>query len=82
MFFHFLGPDNLKNGDNSKSPKNELLGFAMQQEYWGRNTDIEFDKASLYEYTREWVDRVKRGGFIEVTDDYLLILLNLSIEKF
>ena len=31
-FFHFPGPYNLKNGDNSKSPKNELLGFAMQQE--------------------------------------------------
>ena len=32
--FHFPGPDNLKNGDNSKSPKNELLGFAMQQVQW------------------------------------------------
>ena len=32
LFFHFPGPYNLKNGDNSKSPKNELLGFAMQQE--------------------------------------------------
>ena len=32
MFFHFPGPNNLKNGDNTKSPKNELLGFAMQQE--------------------------------------------------
>ena len=32
LFFHFPGPDNLKNGDNSKSPKNELLGFTMQQE--------------------------------------------------
>ena len=33
MFFHFLGPDNLKYGDNSKwSKKNELLGFAMQQQ--------------------------------------------------
>ena len=27
MFFHFLGPENLKNGDNSKLPKIELLGF-------------------------------------------------------
>ena len=32
VFFHFPGPNNLKNGDNTKSPKNELLGFAMQQE--------------------------------------------------
>ena len=32
VFFHFPGPDNLKNGDNSKSQKNELLDFAMQQE--------------------------------------------------
>ena len=31
-FSIFPGPDNLKNGDNSKSPKNELQGFAMQQE--------------------------------------------------
>ena len=37
LFFHFPGPDNFKNGDNSKSPKNELLGFAMQQE--NRTTD-------------------------------------------
>ena len=34
MFFQFPGPDNLKTGDNSKSPKNELLRFAMQQENW------------------------------------------------
>ena len=33
MLFHFPDPDNLKNGDNSKSPKNELLAFAMQQEH-------------------------------------------------
>ena len=33
VFFHFSGPDNLKNDDNSKSPKNELLGFAMNQEH-------------------------------------------------
>ena len=38
MFFHFPGPDKLKNGDNSKSPKNKLLGFAMQQEQGLVNT--------------------------------------------
>ena len=38
----------------------------------GSNTDIEFDKASLYEYTREWVHHVNRGGLIEVTDDFFL----------
>ena len=34
LCFHFPGPDNLNNGDNSKQPKNELLGFAMQQEIY------------------------------------------------
>ena len=33
VFFHFSGQDKLKNDDNSKSLKNELLGFAMNQEY-------------------------------------------------
>ena len=32
FFFHFLGPDNLKKDDNSKSPNNKILFFAMQQE--------------------------------------------------
>ena len=32
MLFHFPGRDNLKSSDNSKSPKNELLSFTMQQE--------------------------------------------------
>ena len=36
LFFHFSGPDNAKNVDNSKSPKNELLSFAMQQENFPR----------------------------------------------
>ena len=54
---------------------------------WGRNTDIEFDKASLYEYNREWVDRVNRGGLIELTDDFFLFiklieLCRKSVEKF
>ena len=60
----------------------EAVATRQMLSYWGRNRDIEFDKASLYEHTREWVDRVNRGGLIEVTDDYLLSLLNLSIEKF
>ena len=47
---------------------------------WGRNTDIEFDKASLYEYTREWVDRVNRGGLIEVTDDFFLFIKLIELE--
>ena len=34
VFFHFPGLENLKNGDNLKSPKSALLGFAMQQEQW------------------------------------------------
>ena len=47
-------------------------------------TDIEFDKASPYEYTREWVDRVNRGGLTEVTDDFFLFirLIELECEKF
>ena len=32
VFFHFPDLDNLKNGDNSKLPKCELLGIAMQQD--------------------------------------------------
>ena len=35
LFFHFSGPDNA-NVDNSKSPKNELLSFAMQKENFPR----------------------------------------------
>ena len=46
----------------------------------GRNTDIEFDKASLYEYTREWVDQVNRRGLIEVTDDFFLFIKLIELE--
>ena len=60
----------------------EAVATRHMLSYWGRNTDIEFDKASFYEYTREWVDRMKCGGLIEMTDDYLLSLFNLSIETF
>ena len=45
-----------------------------------RNTDIKFDKASLYEYTREWVDRVNRGGLIEVADDFFLLIKLIELE--
>ena len=46
--------------------------------------DIEFDKASPYECTRERVDRVNRGGLTEVTDDFFLFirLTELECEKF
>ena len=46
--------------------------------------DIEFDKASPYECTRERVDRVNRGGLTEVTDDFFLFirLIELECEKF
>ena len=47
---------------------------------WGRNTDIKFDKASLYEYTREWFDQVNRGGLIEVTDDFFLFIKLIELE--
>ena len=47
---------------------------------WGRNTDIEFDKASLYEYTKEWVDPVNRGELIEVTDDFFLFIKLIELE--
>ena len=47
---------------------------------WVRNTDIDFDKASLYEYTREWVDQVNHGGLIEVTDDFFLFIKLIELE--
>ena len=47
---------------------------------WGRNTDIEFNKASLYEYTKELVDRVNRRGLIEVTDDFFLFIKFIELE--
>ena len=47
----------------------EAVATRQMLSYWGKNRDIEFDKASIYEHNREWVD-------------YLLSLLNLCIEKF
>ena len=47
---------------------------------WGRNTDNESDKASIYEYGRVLVDRVNRGGLIEVTDDFLLFIRLIELE--
>ena len=46
----------------------------------GRNTDIEFGKASLYEYTRKWVDQVNLGGLIEVNDDFFLFIKLIELE--
>ena len=58
----------------------EAVATRQMLSCWGRNTDIEFDKASLYEYTREWVDHVNRGGLIEVTDDFFLFIKLIEFE--
>ena len=60
--------ENLMKGKKSV----EAVATRQMLSCWGSNTDIEFDKASLYEYTREWVHHVNRGGLIEVTDDFFL----------
>ena len=58
----------------------EAVATRLLLSSWGRNTDIEFNKASLYEYTREWVDRVNLGGLIEVTDDFFLFIKFVELE--
>ena len=62
--------------------KKLVEAFATRQmlSRWGRNTDTEFDKASLYEYTKEWIDPVNRGGLIEVTDDFFLFIKLTELE--
>ena len=65
---------------NLMKGKKLVEAVAMKQllSCWIRNT--EFDKASLYEYTREWVDGVNRGGLIEVTDDFFLFIKLVELE--
>ena len=67
---------------NLRKENNSVAALARRQvsSCWRRNTDIAFDKASLYEYTREWVNRMNRGGLIEVTNHFFL-LINLIERK-
>ena len=67
---------NLMNGKKSV----EAVATRQMLSCWGSNTDMEFDKASLYEYTREWVHHVNRGGLIEVTDDFFLFIKFIELE--
>ena len=61
---------------NLRKENNSVAALARRQvsSCWRRNTDIAFDKASLYEYTREWVNRMNRGGLIEVTNHFFLLI--------
>ena len=58
----------------------EAVAIRQVLSCYGRNTDIEFNKASLYEYTREWVDQVNLGGLIEVNDDFFLFIKLIELE--
>ena len=61
---------------NLRKENNSVAAVATRQVFscWGRNTDIAFDKASLYEYIREWVNRMNRSGLIEVPNDFFLLI--------
>ena len=39
---------------------------------WDANCDIAEEDSGLMEYTKEWVEKINRGGLFEVTDSFYL----------
>ena len=58
----------------------EALAVRQVLSCCGSNIYIEFDKVSLYKYTKEWVHQVNRRGLIEVTDDFFLFIKLIELE--
>ena len=46
---------------------------------WDANCDIAEEDSGLMEYTKEWVEKINRGGLFEVTDSFYLFVKELEL---
>ena len=66
---------------NSLKNKKSLEAIAVKEilDCWGSKTESESDDPSILDYTREWVDRINRGGLMQVADEFYLFIKNIEI---